>query len=82
MTTPIRPLPIPCACRLQDRQFFETLYDFVARILFTCNERTRWHTIENELGRVFRSDYFNLARVRARRLPTMHTRTSKAASSG
>ena len=45
----------------QDRQFFETLYDFSARVLFTINDRKRWHAIENELGRVFRSEHFNLS---------------------
>ena len=45
----------------QERQFFETLYDFSARVLFTINDRKRWHAIENELGRVFRSDHFNLS---------------------
>jgi len=48
----------------QERLFFESFYDFVARVLFTCNDRKRWHGIENELGRIFRSDHFNLARVR------------------
>jgi len=45
----------------QERQFFETLYDFSARVLFTINDRKRWHTIENELGRIFRSEHFNLS---------------------
>ena len=45
----------------QERQFFETLYDFSARVLFTINDRKRWHAIENELGRVFRSEHFNLS---------------------
>lgn len=45
----------------QDRQFFETLYDFSARVLFTINDRKRWHAIENELGRIFRSEHFNLS---------------------
>ena len=45
----------------QERAFFETLYDFSARVLFTINDRKRWHAIENELGRVFRSEHFNLS---------------------
>jgi len=45
----------------QERHFFETLYDFSARVLFTMNDRKRWHIIENELGRIFRSDHFNLS---------------------
>ena len=45
----------------QERQFFETLYDFSARVLFTINDRKKWHAIENELGRIFRSDHFNLS---------------------
>ena len=45
----------------QERQFFETLYDFSARVLFTINDRKRWHAIENELGRIFRSEHFNLS---------------------
>jgi hypothetical protein len=59
------PLPSPPSS-LQDRQFFESLYDFVARVLFTCIERKRWHAIENEMGRIFRSEHFNLARVRVK----------------
>ena len=42
-------------------KFFETLYDFSARVLFTINDRKKWHAIENELGRIFRSDHFNLS---------------------
>lgn len=53
----------PLALHSQDRLFFETLYDFAARVLFTCNDRKRWHGIENELGRIFRSKHFNLAQV-------------------
>ena len=45
----------------QERAFFETLYDFSARVLFTINDRKRWHAIENELGRIFRSEHFNLS---------------------
>jgi len=45
----------------QDRQFFETLYDFAARVLFTLYDRKLWHAIENELGRIFRSEHFNLS---------------------
>ena len=45
----------------QERQFFESLYDFSARVLFVINDRKRWQSIENELSRVFRSDYFNLS---------------------
>jgi len=45
----------------EERHFFETLYDFSARVLFTMNDRKRWHIIENELGRIFRSDHFNLS---------------------
>merc|ERR1711988_1423366 len=42
----------------QERQFFESLYDFSARVLFVINDRKRWQTIENELSRVFRSEHF------------------------
>ena len=45
----------------QERLFFETLYDFSTRVLFTMNERKRWHAIENEIGRIFRSDHFNIS---------------------
>ena len=33
----------------QERQFFESLYDFAKRVLFTINQRKNWHAIENEL---------------------------------
>ena len=45
----------------QERQFFESLYDFAKRVLFTINNRKNWHSIENELDRVFRSPHFNLS---------------------
>jgi hypothetical protein len=45
----------------QEREFFECLYDFSKRVLFTINNRKHWHAIENELDRVFRSGYFNLS---------------------
>lgn len=45
----------------QERQFFESLYDFSARVLFVINDRKRWQMIENELSRVFRSEHFNLS---------------------
>ena len=45
----------------QERQFFESLYDFAKRVLFTINSRKNWHAIENELDRVFRSPHFNLS---------------------
>jgi len=45
----------------QERQFFESLYDFSKRVLFTINNRKHWHAIENELDRVFRSPHFNLS---------------------
>ena len=45
----------------QERQFFESLYDFAKRVLFTINQRKNWHAIENELDRVFRSPHFNLS---------------------
>ena len=45
----------------QERQFFESLYDFSKRVLFTINNRRHWHAIENELDRVFRSPHFNLS---------------------
>jgi len=45
----------------QDQQFFEALYDFAKRVLFTINQRKNWHAIENELDRVFRSPHFNLS---------------------
>ena len=45
----------------QERQFFESLYDFATRVLFTINQRKNWHAIENELDRVFRSPHFNLS---------------------
>lgn len=45
----------------QERQFFESLYDFAKRVLFTINQRKHWHAIENELDRVFRSPHFNLS---------------------
>jgi len=45
----------------QERQFFESLYDFSARVLFVINDRKRWQMIENELSRIFRSDHFNLS---------------------
>eukprot|EP00327_Prymnesium_parvum_P037855 CAMPEP_0195621190 /NCGR_PEP_ID=MMETSP0815-20121206/15557_1 /TAXON_ID=97485 /ORGANISM="Prymnesium parvum, Strain Texoma1" /LENGTH=303 /DNA_ID=CAMNT_0040761923 /DNA_START=24 /DNA_END=935 /DNA_ORIENTATION=+ len=44
----------------QERQFFESLYDFSARVMFVNNDRKRWQMIENELSRVFRSEHFNL----------------------
>ena len=42
----------------QERQFFESLYDFAKRVLFTINNRKHWHAIENELDRIFRSPHF------------------------
>ena len=45
----------------QERQFFESLYDFSKRVLFTINNRKHWHAIENELDRIFRSPHFNLS---------------------
>ena len=27
----------------QERQFFESVYDFAKRVLFTINDRKRWH---------------------------------------
>jgi hypothetical protein len=45
----------------QEREFFECLYDFSKRVLFTIKNRKLWHAIENELDRVFRSGYFNLS---------------------
>ena len=45
----------------QERQFFESLYDFAKRVLFTIHSRKHWHAIENELDRVFRSPHFNLS---------------------
>jgi hypothetical protein len=45
----------------QEQQFFESLYDFAKRVLFTINNRKNWHAIENELDRVFRSPHFNLS---------------------
>ena len=45
----------------QERQFFESLYDFTKRVLFTINNRKHWHAIENELDRIFRSPFFNLS---------------------
>ena len=45
----------------QERQFFESLYDFAKRVLFTINNRKNWHAIENELDRIFRSPHFNLS---------------------
>merc|ERR1711871_321578 len=44
---------------MQERHFFETLYDFSARVLFTSYDRKTWYEIENELGRLFRSGAFN-----------------------
>ena len=43
----------------QERAFFESLYDFSKRVLFSINNRKHWHDIEDELDRVFRSQYFN-----------------------
>ena len=45
----------------QERQFFESVYDFAKRVLFTRNNRKHWHAIENELDRIFRSPHFNLS---------------------
>ena len=45
----------------QERAFFESLYDFSKRVLFSINNRKHWHAIEDELDRVFRSQYFNLS---------------------
>ena len=45
----------------QERAFFETLYDFCTRVLCSCYDRERWSCIESELGRIFRSDQFNLS---------------------
>jgi len=60
----------------QERAFFETLYDFSARVLFTINDRKRWHAIENELGRVFRSEHFNLS-IRKNETQTVKPMKSK-----
>ena len=47
----------------QERQFFESLYDFAKRVLFTINQRKNWHAIENELDRIFRSPFGMMLRA-------------------
>eukprot|EP00736_Rhodelphis_marinus_P003244 Rmarinus@m.12786 len=46
----------------QERQFFELLYDFTNRVMFTIFDRRLWVAIEIELGRIFRTDDFNISK--------------------
>ena len=61
----------------QERQFFESLYDFTKRVLFTINNRKHWHAIETELDRIFRSSFFNLS---LRKNKTSSQQTNNAAN--
>ncbi|EKX41310.1 hypothetical protein GUITHDRAFT_112521 [Guillardia theta CCMP2712] len=46
----------------QDRKFFETLYAFVSNIVCAAFPFQHSSTIEDELGRIFRTETFNLTR--------------------
>eukprot|EP00741_Cyanophora_paradoxa_P023664 tig00021612_g22858.t1 len=65
----------------QERLFFETLFDFANRVLYTCfKDKKQWIVIENEMGRIFRSASFNLsARKNAEQAQKIkgHTLTSR-----
>uniref|UniRef100_A0A7S3FXN0 Uncharacterized protein n=3 Tax=Palpitomonas bilix TaxID=652834 RepID=A0A7S3FXN0_9EUKA len=46
----------------QDNLFFETMYEFINRVLAYAFDRRYLHDIEIELGRIFRSSFFNLSK--------------------
>eukprot|EP00033_Pygsuia_biforma_P003578 GCRY01003915.1.p1 GENE.GCRY01003915.1~~GCRY01003915.1.p1 ORF type:complete len:287 (+),score=71.30 GCRY01003915.1:206-1066(+) len=45
---------------LQDRLFFETVYNFTAHVVFLAYDRKHWGLISEELGHCFRTHHFNI----------------------
>lgn len=44
--------------QVKERQFYETLYDFIVKVLFQTFDRKLWKLIKDEIGRLFRTPDF------------------------